>query len=731
MQHPPTERRVPEDAGPRDPHSQPAVQQVAVEQFLQLLARAVHKFRTYPSDSPFCVEAVLAARRSLASIDGLDYLDARVTKRELIVDNSGLGAGTVIERELARQLHRASVGRLRIHCDATHTELAQLCGALTQTQRDGEASLPDLLIEQGVEHIEAEATLRPEIVEIDGDAGTVSDTVQRERARRAALSTTSAAVHHLYPPDRGWVRVDPTATFSSVSLAELAILVEDPGTLAAILLRLSGEDPALDGAGPALERKFSDLATVFASLDPNLARVMFARLSKAVRGLEPQSRTRLLKETVLPGLLDGRPDGSVLQDFPDVELANALILLLELETASPEVLNVALTRLDLPADRQEAVLPLLNDRLRERARAASATPEAQANRALVGYAQRLVQISHDKTKGFADFSAFDVSMDASTLESVETIREVAGTTDGVDQQLRCLCSLIRLEPHADRVQAFLSASTPLMAALEQRGQPEAGLKWLVTLREISVSIEPRRPEVARSVGAAIQSLFTRERAAWLVEMHRGEPAARSVVARYVNALAPTIAPVIAALLDDRRMQADLPSLNDMVCDHAAVLAPGLVTELGHTGPAATRAIVRVLGCAGGTHEDLVAGYLAHEDAMVRREALEALVRMGTPQAARIVTDQIVEPGNPLLNTAIEALWRFPSPLVTAQLRTILRRDDFVAHNPEVVIRLLKRAHADLTRGFEPELRHLASLRQRFWRPALMRVGFTARQLLSS
>jgi hypothetical protein len=731
MQHPPTEQRVPEDAGPSDPHSQPEAQRAAVEQFLQFLARAVHQFRTYPSDSPFCMEAVLAAQRSLASIEGLDHLEARVTRRKLIVDASDFGEGTAIERDLARPMHRASVGRLRIQCDATHQDLARFCQALIQAQHSEDAALQDLLLEQGVEHIQAEATRRPEIVEIGGDAGAVFETVDRERVRRAALVPTGTAVHHLYPPDRGWVRVDPSSTVSSVSLAELAILTENPATLAAILLRLSGDNPALESAGPPLERKFTDLATLFASLDPHLARVMFTRLSKAVLGLPPQSRTRLLKQTVLPGLLDGRADGSVLRDFPDVELADALCLLLELETASPEVLTVALTRLELPAERQEAVLPLLNDRLRERDEPASATPGAKADHVLEGYARGLIKISSGQTKGLAGFSAFDVSMDDATLAAVETICEVTASTDVVDQQLRCLCSLVRLEPNAERVETFLSALTPLMAALEDRGQPEAGLNWLVKLHGISVSLEARRPEVATCIGAAVQSLCTRRRATWLIDSYRTEPAARPVVAGYINALAPAIAPVFAALLDDRHIQANLPSLVSLICDQAAVLAPGLAGHLGHASPSATRAIVRALGCAGGGHEDVVAGYLAHVDAMLRREALEALVRMGTPQAARLVTAQIVEPDNALGNTAVEALWRFPSALVTAQLRTILRRDDFVVHNPNIVLRLLKRAHADGTGGIESELRHLASLRQRFWRPALMRVGLAARQFLSS
>lgn len=731
MQHPATEPRVADGVALPDPLSRPTGQSVAVEQFLQSLARAAHQFRTYPSDSPFCLEAVLVAQRSLASIDGLDRLDARVTKRELMIDNAPLGAGTAIERELARPMHRASVSRLRIQCDATGQDLAQFCCALAEVQRTDDAALPDLIIEHGVERIEAEATRHPEIVEIGGKAETVSDTVRRERARGAAALPTGAAAHHLYPPDRGWVRVDPTSPFTSVSLAELAVLTEDPATLAATLLRLGGDNPALDSEGPPLERKFSDLATLFASLEPHMARVMFARLSRAVLDLAPQSRTRLLKQTVLPGLLDGRVDGLVLRDFPDVELADALWLLLEFETASPEVLSVALRRLDLPADRQEAIRPLLNDRLGEGDLPAGATPRAHAYQALDGSARRLIQIGHDQAKGFAEFSAFDVSMDDSALALVDTIREVAGATDVVDQQLRCLCSLVRLEPNAERAQTFLSALAPLLAALEDRGHPEAVLTWLVKLRDISVAVEARRPQVAKCVDAAVQGLCTRQRVAWLAGPCRTDPAARPVVAAHVKALAPILAPVLATLLDESRMQANLPALVNLVCDHAAALAPGLVTELEHASPSATRVIVRALGCAGGGHEGVVAVYLADADVMIRREALEALVRMGTPQAARIVSAQIVEPGNALRTIAVDALSRFPSELVTGELRTVLRRDDFVVHNPELVLRLLDRSRADLTRGFEPELRHLASLRQRFWRPALMRVASTARQLLSS
>ncbi len=219
-------------------------------------------------------------------------------------------------------------------------------------------------------------------------------------------------------------------------------------------------------------------------------------------------------------------------------------------------------------------MPLLNGRLRERDLPASLTHRAPAYHALEGYAQRLIQVSPGRTTDFAEFSAFDLAMDDSTLASVEAIREVAGSTDVVDQQLRCLCSLLRLEPNPDRTQTFLSVLAPLLVDLEDRAQPEAVLSWLVRLRDVLVSVKPRRPEVAKCLDAAVQALCTRERAAWLIETYRAGPAARPVVTGYVNALAPTIAPVFAALLDDRRVQAKLPALIDLVCDHAAGTGAG-------------------------------------------------------------------------------------------------------------------------------------------------------------
>ena len=52
---------------------------------------------------------------------------------------------------------------------------------------------------------------------------------------------TSGPAVHLYPPDKGWVRVDPAAALREASLLDLVLLVEDPAALAAMLVQLSEE----------------------------------------------------------------------------------------------------------------------------------------------------------------------------------------------------------------------------------------------------------------------------------------------------------------------------------------------------------------------------------------------------------------------------------------------------------------------------------------------------------
>src|SRR6185503_14819778 len=118
------EAERPEEAGLR------ALDFAAVEEFLQLLARALRQFHTYPATSPLCTDAIAACHKVLASLDTRDRLSLRVTPRELVVDHVATGAGTIVEHEIVRRLHRAHVASLDIDRGASARDLSRFCSVM-------------------------------------------------------------------------------------------------------------------------------------------------------------------------------------------------------------------------------------------------------------------------------------------------------------------------------------------------------------------------------------------------------------------------------------------------------------------------------------------------------------------------------------------------------------------------------------------------------------------------
>ena len=168
------------------------------------------------------------------------------------------------------------------------------------------------------------------------------------------------------------------------------------------------------------------------SLEPAVARARFATLATTVLSLEPTQRRRLLSDTVLPALVDGRPEGELLRDFPDVDLADALSLFLDVETAAPELLTTALDRLQLSPARRDAVGPLLEARIRERQGAATADNRNDA--ALRERTQQLIRVVTGDA-AFDGFAAFDLCIDEATEGVIAGTSDAIGATNLADARL--------------------------------------------------------------------------------------------------------------------------------------------------------------------------------------------------------------------------------------------------------------------------------------------------------
>lgn len=715
--------------GPEDTPRTPNGELAAIEEFLQLLARAVRQFHTYPATSPLCTEAIAACQKALAALAHCDRLVLRVTPRELIVDDTGLGAGTLVEHELVRRLHQAGVAGLDIDRAASPRDLSRVCADVIQCHDHGDATtFAELLVEHGVDTIVARMARRPEVLDLGLPPAPLRDLVGHDQQRRRATPATGP-VDYLYPPEKGWVRLDPAAGLDTVSLVDLAVLVDDPCDMATMLLRLTDDDPVGAIAGDqALEQKFADVAMLFSALDGHLARVMFGKLARAVLAIDADRRNALLRRTILPGLLDGRADGAVLRDFPDPDLAESLCLLLELETAAPEVVAAALNRLDLPAGRRQTIASLVDERLH----AGPATTLGAAgapDRSVDRYARRLVRVDATPGKTFAQFAAFDLSIDGQTAEAIADMRQAIGTADTTVAQLDCLRRLVRLEPNPGVVTTFMRRALDLFGELDRAARWHDLAAAAAPYRHLTKELRDARPDVVDAIDTALGGHWSRSRALALLALHERDEEGRAVVRLLLDAFGPSLAPGFVELLGDTSLQSATRSLLPLMCDHAALLAPGLVMHLSRGGPLVARAIVRVLGLAGAGYEVAISGQLTSRDEQTVRAALRALARIGTARAAALVALQI-HTGSPVARAAEEALWHFPPALTTLQIRDLLSRREFVVQNPEIVTRLIDRVSRGGTGDLGNVLEGLEAFRFRVWNPELVRVALKARGLRS-
>lgn len=712
-----------------DPAWRPA-DWATVEEFLRLLARAVRQFRTYPSTSPLCADAIAACQKVFASLGGRQRLEIRIVPHELIIDEIGVGAGTIVEHELVHRLHRSHIASLDIDSGASPRDLSRFCGDVARCDdlARTKTTLAELLIEHGVDTIVPHMAHRPEVLALGAPHAPLCDLVEHERIRRQSAPAPGGPVSYLYPPDKGWVRLDPASRFDTISLVDLAVLVDDPGALATMLLRLTDDDPVgREAEAAALQQKFGDVATLFASLDPRLARVMFVKLARAVLDLEADTRKDLLRRTILPGLLDGRAAGSVLRDFPDFDLAESLCLLLDLETAAPEVLATALNRLELPEERRQSVVPLLEARLRGDEHAARPQPRGQ-EQDVDRYARRLVRVDAAAGKSFAEFAAFDLSIDEQATAAIGRIRDVVDLTDVPAARLPSLWHLVRLEPNPVLVEAFLRCTLVLFAELERSGRLRDLASWAGRYRQLAETLQEPRPDVADAISKALSAFCTPDRAAALADLVSTDAGRRADAKAAVDAFGSALAPAFVTLLDSAAGQSKARVIVPLMCDHAKRMAPALVAEVSRCGGVATLGIAKVLGFAGPGYEGVLAGFLGRSDELIGREALRSLARIGSAEAAAIVAGHLREGGHWARGAAEEALWHFPPAQTTALLRGLLGRREFVLEHPEVASRLIDRATQAGTTGLQRELGSLAPLRFRFWNPVLVRVALKARAL---
>jgi hypothetical protein len=420
-------------------------------------------------------------------------------------------------------------------------------------------------------------------------------------------------------------------------------------------------------------------------------------------------------------------DGAILRDFPDIDLAESLCLLLDLETAAPELLTTALSRLELPEDRQAAMMPLLDARLKEREEAAGAATDRQTT--LTRHARELVRVDAGREKQFGDFAAFDLSLDSPATSILQHIRSAVPASDIIGEQLTCLWHLVCLEPNPDAVSRFLERSFPLLAELERTARATELPSWLAAYRALADRLAESRPDVSAVIAGALSAFCTPERADWIARLATDEPNGKSAAAEVIAALGPAVVPPLVELLEKDAARGR--GIAQLLVEHAPLVAPAIPSLLERRTPGVQRTLLRVLGGAGAGYEETIAAYVSAGDEQTAREALRALARIGTSKAASLVVAEIERQRGVLSAAAEETLWHFPPSEAQRCTRELLGRRDFRMSHPDATERLLDRAARAGVTDLRAVLVELAPLRFRIWNPALARVARKAHDMLKT
>jgi len=706
-------------ARPTRPEAPAPAGLAGVDLFVTAIARAIQRHQAYPADSPLCAEAVTSCLRALTGLTDRETICLRVQGGRLLADDEPVQTSQLVAADLARRFRRSGVAAVTFERDVTAREITRFCRELLRRD-DREAvldPLADVLMQYGVEHIQAAAAPRAEILELGVPSVDRLPLVEHQRARQQDAVATGAAVH-LYPPDKGWVRVDPAAALREASLLDLVLLVEDPAALAIMLVQLS-EDGTTGNPADALADKVEEISGLIARLEPALVEHMFKRLAQSVLALDEGRRQQLLRDTVLPGLLEGRADGSLLRHFPDLDLADSLSLLLDLQVAAPEMLRSAFERLDLSTERQSRVKPLIDERVTSWKRHERPSDDLKPGE-IDGLTEGGLRISANAGTSFTGFAGYDVSFDPATRAAIAESLAEANVPSPAVLKLQCARDVLAVEPNPEVAGTLVTLAGGLLAELSARHDWPTWARFVASFRALADAAQAERPEVADLVRALLATLATPEVCVEMASLGDKASDGGAEAAGVLAALGSEAGPAMVVALgraDERGRKA----LVKLAATNAAVLAPALVPALATAEPSVVRHAVQIIGHGGPGMASVLAQLVSHADTSVAREAFKGLSRIGTDDALAAVSSALAR-GGAHHAQAEEAFWRFPVGAARDEAARLLGDHEFVRRQPDTAGALLARlSDGDAARA-ATLARPLSSLRYRFWSPGLMRLG---------
>lgn len=699
-----------------------------VARFVGALARAVQAFHTYPPGSPSRGDVIEVARDTLRPCIPPDeaslWID--VTSQGLSVADEPIAVDRGPERALAIALRQAYVSALEIRAGTSTRDFRQFCALIAFPDQllGREEDLPEILAQRGVTHIVAHVISSHQTIEAGTVPPALLDLVQRRRG--GATRSADAA-------EGGWIRLDPSVPLDRVTLEDLPLLMRDAPSLGVALDRMSRAHGAVSPS-EALLLHYEEITDLYAACGPSLADTLFRRLAAVVHDLPDETRLTLLKEQVLPGLVDGRRSGQILKHFSEEKVADALWLLLDLGVGGVEMLTAGLASLDLPESRLEGVVERVSRRL-EGESAASPDWSNILDRDASGHVAdgigRRLTVDEEHDADFLALRSFDLSVDEASASDLTQIVGDVTDADPVAAQLRCSADILALSADPSIIAATMRRSRGFFLDLESRGDAAALADWLARYASIARQRDGLDGEVAAIIRSTLDQYVTPEfihRVSALPIPSDREPPLVTIICELGRT-------GVGALVDSLAVESDRSARNRLLTalqPRASQLAEYLVDYLSHPEWYVVRNLLTLLGYAGPGYEGAVAGLVEHEHPRVIREAFIALARIGTEEAINRTADALYDESGEVRQHAAEAIWRFEPKLSHPRLLEAIDDRQLALSHPDLVVQLVVAAGKRDLEGLEPVLRRLRRHCFAVWNPERRTLGWRAlRQLRAS
>ncbi len=703
--------------------------------FLKSLVKAAKILRFYPENNPMGQVAVKECLQRLVQLRLPKELTLQVTLETLLFKESPMATDYPGTQQLARQLYLLLVEELTFQSDTTESDLRMFCQLLRLDPRQvaQRKGFSNVLAQEGVEHIRVTESRPPKIVEADqvSEKLLIKMIAQRERKLHQDLAQKMVTPKLSTRPPQVVIKIGVDGNISSLSLPELNELIDDPGGLVGILSRLSKlYSKDVQEWGRSVGEKLREARELLGELDGQEKTEVFRRVSSTILRMDPENKERLIRDCLLPGLLEGREEAEILRFFSDVDLTQALGMLSQSGVSLPETFSAAVRKLHLPERRQALLLPMLKKELEKKGFQTDDIPlfKEEKRIAAIAQGQDKDQLSFLVNPG--QLQDLDPVLNSQDREELKLFPRQLTKINSTTAELSCLLNLSYLEGDSKICQEFVQRISDLLEEFLYGEQWEDLTLWINRLQQITAGVSMENSSTIVLIKKMLSSLATDTLVRCLIEKYDldKDEGRRKQYLDVLGALGELSIPVFIDFLDyEERLSVRRTVLNIMLKVTSAYV-DSLSLYINHQHWYVVRNVVWLLGRFGPGSEQVIAQALSYEHLQVKKEAIRSLALIASPAAIDQIVFVLESADRVVRRIAAEYLSSLPGELLQPHLVRILSRKRFLQRDIFVAIQSLE----ILGKMKGPEVlklfRRLSRWRFFFWNWKLVRVGLVARRI---